>query len=124
MPGSVLFDIGDGIRSACANAFEDEVDLSKVFLNLDLTKSYLKGYVEEMKDSLTKEEISYIGLSIKTITYELTLRFLTDYLSGDIYFKIKYPEHNKDRYKNQLTLLKDIESKLEEIDTFVSELTK
>lgn len=124
MPGSFLFDIGDGIRSACASAFEDETDLNKVFLNLDLTKSYLKGYLEEMKDSLTKEEISYIGLSIKTLTYELTLRFLTDYLNGDIYFKIKYPTHNKDRYKNQLALLKDVESKLEEIDHFIYDFVK
>lgn len=122
MPGSILFDIGDGIRSSCSNTFEDEKDLSKVYLNLDLTKMYLKGYIEEMHDYLTKEEINNISLSIKIMTYELTLRFITDYLNGDIYFKVKYPTHNKDRYLNQFTLLNDIENKLEEIDSYINEL--
>ncbi len=122
MPGSVLFDIGDGIRSACSNSFEDELDPKKIFLNLDLTKAYLKGYLEEMGPFLEKEEIAYIGLSIKTLTYELVLRFLTDYINGDTYFKIKYPEHNKDRFKNQYILLEDIEDKLAEIDLYVQEL--
>lgn len=124
MTGSILYDIGDGIRSSCANSFEDETDLSKVTLNLDLTKSYLKGYLEEMKEYLTKDELTSIGLSIKIMTYELTLRFLTDYLNGDIYFKIKYPKHNRDRYLNQYTLLKDIESKLDEINKYIEDITK
>lgn len=119
MPGSILFDIGDGVRSACSNSFEDELDKEKIFLNLELTKSYLKGYLEEMGPYLEKEEINYIALSIKILTYELTLRFLTDYINGDTYFKIKYKEHNRDRFINQYTLLNDIENKLEEINDFV-----
>lgn len=119
MPGSILFDVGDGIRSACSNSFEDETDKDKIFLNLDLTKSYLSGYLGEMGPYLEKEEIAYIGLSIKTLTYELVLRFLTDYINGDTYFKIKYPEHNADRFMNQYTLLNDIEGKLEEIDEYI-----
>ena len=119
MPGSSLFDLGDGIRSACSNAFEDETDKKKIFLNLDLTESYLKGYLEEMGNYLTQDEINYLGLSIKILTYELALRFLTDYINGDTYFKIKYETHNKDRFKNQYILLKDIETKLEEINDFV-----
>lgn len=122
MPGSVLFDIGDGIRSACSNSFEDELDKDKIFLNLELTKSYLSGYLEEMGSELTKEEISYIGLSIKTLTYELAVRFLTDYINGDIYFKTKYNNHNGDRFINQYTLLNDVEEKLTEIDTYVKEV--
>ncbi len=122
MPGSVLFDIGDGIRSARSNSFEDELDKDKIFLNLDLTKSYLSGYLEEMGPYLTKEEITCIGLSIKTLTYELAVRFLTDYLDGDVYFKIKYKEHNRDRFLNQYTLFHDIDEKLVEIDTYVNEI--
>jgi len=119
MPGSVLYDIGDGIRSACANVFEDETDLSKVFLDLDLTKAYIDGYLSQMADELTSEEINYIGISIKILTYELVLRFLTDYINGDTYFKIKYITHNKDRFLNQYTLLKDIETKMEAINEYV-----
>lgn len=119
MPGSVLFDIGDGIRSACSNSFEDELDKDKIFLNLDLTKEYLNGYLSEMGPYLEKEEITYIGLSIKTLTYELAVRFLTDYINGDIYFKTKYNEHNRDRFLNQYTLLNDINEKVNEIDSFV-----
>lgn len=122
MPGSLLYDIGDGIRSACSNSFEDETDLSKVFINIDLVKSYLKGYLSEMKEFLVPDEITYMGQSIRILTYELTLRFLTDYINGDIYFKTRYPEHNRDRYLNQFALLQDIEKKLDEIDSFIKEI--
>ena len=119
MPGSSLFDLGDGIRSACSNSFEDETDPQKIFLNLDLTEAYLKGYLEEMALYLNKEEINNIAPSIKILTYELALRFLTDYINGDTYFKIKYKNHNAIRFMNQYLLLKDIESKEEKINTFV-----
>jgi len=119
MPGSALYDIGDGIRSACANSFEDEKDLDKVFLDLDLTKAYIEGYLSEMANELTHDEVNYIAISIKILTYELVLRFLTDYINGDTYFKIKYKTHNKDRFLNQYALLKDIENKLDEIHEFV-----
>lgn len=119
MPGSLLYDVGDGIRSACSNSFEDETDLSKVFINIDLVKSYLRGYLSEMGSFLTPDEVTYLGQSIRILTYELTLRFLTDYINGDIYFKTRYPEHNKDRYLNQFALLQDIERKLDEIDAFI-----
>ena len=98
MPGSVLFDIGDGIRSACANSFEDETNPDEIYLKIELTKAYIKGYLEEMASSLTREEVQLIGASIKVLTYELALRFLTDYINNDTYFKIKYKEHNYDRY--------------------------
>jgi len=122
MPGSVLFDIGDGIRSACSNSFEDETDPEKIFLNLELTKSYLQGYLEETANFLTADEVKYIGLSIRVLTYELTLRFLTDYINNDVYFKIKYRTHNKDRFSNQFLLLKDMETKAKEIDSFINQL--
>lgn len=119
MPGSSLFDLGDGIRSACSNAFEDELDVNKIFLNLEYTKAYLKGYLEEMANYLSNDEINYMAVSIKILTYELTIRFLTDYINGDTYFKIKYKEHNADRFKNQYTLLNDIDKKLDEINKYV-----
>lgn len=122
MPGSVLYDIGDGIRSACANTFEDETDPEKIYLKLDLAKAYIKGYLEEMACSLTYDEVRCIGLSIRTLTYELALRFLTDYINGDTYFKVKYKTHNKDRFMNQFLLLKDIEKKAAEIDAYVEQL--
>ena len=120
MPGSILFDVGDGIRSACSNSFEDETDPDKIFLNLDLTKAYLQGYLEQMAPYLTETEVQYMGESIAVLTYELTLRFLTDYINKDIYFKVKYKTHNKDRFLNQYLLLRDIESKITEINRFVS----
>ena len=123
MPGSSLFDLGDGIRSACSNSFEDEKDLSKVYLNLELTKAYLNGYLEEMADYLKQDELYYIGASIKILTYELALRFLTDYINGDTYFKVKYKEHNADRFKNQYALLKDIDSKMNDINRYVRKKT-
>ena len=119
MPGSSLFDLGDGIRSACSNAFEDELDISKIFLNLDYTKAYLKGYLEEMAKYLSNDEINYMAISIKILTYELAMRFLTDYINGDTYFKIKYKEHNADRFKNQYTLLNDLDKKLYEIKKYI-----
>ena len=120
MPGSSLFDLGDGIRSACSNTFEDETDLSKVWLDMDLTKAYLAGYLEEMNEYLTPDEINNIELSIKILTYELTIRFLTDYINGDTYFKIKYKNHNRDRFLNQYHLLRDIEAKQSELESFVT----
>lgn len=122
MAGTVLFDIGDGIRSACSNSFEDETAPQKIFLDLDLTKAYLKGYLEEMASVLTITEVKAISLSITAMTYELALRFLTDYINGDTYFKIKYPKHNKDRFYNQYLLLKDIEKKSEEIYNYTIQL--
>ena len=123
MPGSSLFDLGDGIRSACSNTFEDDKDLNNVYLNLELTKSYLKGYLEEMAGCLNQDELYYIGASIKILTYELTLRFLTDYINGDTYFKVKYKEHNAVRFKNQYTLLKDINNKINDINRYVGKRT-
>ncbi len=124
MPGSILYDLGDGIRSACSNSFEDETDKDKIYLRLDLTKAYLKGFLEETISFLTDEEIKYMSLSIKILTYELVLRFLTDYINGDTYFKIKYETHNKDRFFNQYYLLLDMENKTKEIDDFIMDTVK
>ena len=121
MPGSMLFDYGDGVRSTAANAKEDETDLSKVYLNLELFESYTKGYLSEMANYITYEELSLMAESIRIITLELAIRFLNDYINGDTYFKINYEKHNLDRARNQIALVKDIESKMEYIKHYIKE---
>ena len=79
----------------------------------------MDGYLDEMIDYLTLDELKYIGLSIKALTYELAMRFLTDYINGDTYFKIRYDGHNADRFRNQYTLLMDIDNKMSEINRYV-----
>lgn len=124
MPGSYLYDYGDGVRSTCTTAAEDEIDLSKVYLDLELFKNYTKGYLSEISDYLTEDEICNMGESIKVITFELALRFLNDYINGDTYFKTNYDNHNLIRARNQLKLLLDIDKKMPEINKFILETYK
>ena len=88
MPGSMLFDYGDGIRSTACTAKEDEHDLSKVKMDLDLFKAYTDGYLSEMSESLTYEELSLMAESVRIMTLELAIRFLNDYINGDTYFRL------------------------------------
>ena len=119
MPGSLLFDYGDGIRSTASTAKEDETDLSKVQINLDLFEAYTDGYLSEMSPYMTYEEASLMAESIRVITLELAIRFLNDYINGDTYFKINYDKHNLDRARNQIALVKDIETKLDYMNNYV-----
>lgn len=119
MPGSMLFDYGDGIRSTSSTASEDEVDLSKVSLDLELFKEYTDGYLSEMAPYLEYEEVSLMAESVRIITLELAIRFLDDYIKGDTYFKTNYETHNLDRARNQIKLVKDIESKLDIMNSFI-----
>jgi len=121
MPGSLLFDYGDGIRSTASTAKEDETDLRKVSINLELFEAYTDGYLSEMAPYMTYEELSLMGESIRVITLELAIRFLNDYINGDTYFKTNYEKHNLDRARNQLALVLDIESKLEYINNYIQE---
>lgn len=116
MPGSLLYDYGDGIRSTSSKALEDELDLSKVKIDLKMFESYTDGYMSEMYDCITKKEIELMGESIRIITLELAMRFLNDYINGDTYFKTEYDTHNLDRARNQLALVKDIELKMPYIE--------
>ena len=120
MPGSMLFDYGDGVRSTAATTKEDETDLSKVELDLELFEAYTKGYLSEMAPYITYEELSLMGESIRIITLELAIRFLNDYINGDTYFKTNYEKHNLDRARNQIALVKDIENKLDYINNFIN----
>ncbi len=113
MPGLSAHDFGDAIRFGASTGAEDETDLNKISLNLDLYELYVKGFVEGCGGSLTKTEIEMLPLGALTMTYEQALRFLADYLEGDIYYKIHYQQHNLDRARTQIQLLKDMEDKWE-----------
>ncbi len=120
MPGLSLYDFGDSIRFGANTATEDEKDLSKVSLSLPLYKAYVKGYLSKAKDALTDLEKELLPFGAKIMTYECGIRFLTDYLNGDVYFKIAYPEHNLDRCRTQFELVADMERKMEQMQ----EITK
>ena len=112
MPGIIHYDFGDAIRTICNTAAEDEKDLSKVEFNLEYYKAYEKGFLEQTKDSLSEIELKYLPLAAKTMIFIMGIRFLTDYLNNDIYYKTNYPEHNLDRAKNQFKLIESFSEKL------------
>jgi len=109
MPGIVHYDFGDSIRSICSTATEDETDLEKVQFNKAFYESYKKGFLKELGNILCVKEIELLPIAAETITFIMGLRFLTDYLNNDIYYKIKYTMHNLDRAANQLTLVRRME---------------
>ena len=119
MPGLVGFDFGDAIRFAASSALEDEPDTSKVHLDLDKFEAFTKGFVGEVKHSLSENEIETLALGAVTMTVEVGVRFLTDYLDGDKYFGIHYPEHNLVRARCQLALAKDMLKKLDKMGEIV-----
>ncbi len=109
MPGSSLYDYGDAIRYGASTAAEDEEDISLIHLNLDMAEAFTRGFIEGTNGFLDKEELLMLPLGAKVMTAELAMRFLTDYLNGDKYFRVRSPEHNLVRTRAQLALLKDIE---------------
>lgn len=119
MPGSMLYDFGDALRFGASSAKEDETDLSVVYCQLDKFEAFTEGFLSQVKDSATPREIELLPLSVLLLTYECGIRFLTDYLEGDTYFKIHYPQHNLDRARNQLKLVADIETKLDAMSEIV-----
>lgn len=122
MPGLVAHDFGDAVRFAANTAAEDEADLSKVSFDLEKYEAFAKGFIPEVKESLTEKEVKTLALGALTMTVELAERFLDDYITGDNYFKIKYPGHNIVRTKCQIALAKDIESKFERMQSIVEEI--
>lgn len=109
MAGSALYDYGDAVRFGASTAAEDEPDVSKIALDMAKTEAFTKGFIEETNGFLTKEELLNLPLGIKVLTCELAMRFLTDYIDGDVYFKVNSPEHNLIRARAQMALLLDIE---------------
>lgn len=113
MPGIVHYDFGDSVRSICSTAVEDETDLNKVQFNPEFYQNYHRGFLSEVETILSATEKELLPLAAQTITFIMGLRFLTDFLNGDIYYKTKYPEHNLHRAANQLTLVNRMQSVLE-----------
>ncbi len=119
MPGAVAHDFGDAIRFIANTLIEDDPDVDNVRLDLDKYQAFTKGFVTELKDKLEEKEKETLNLGVFAMTVELAVRFLTDYLNGDTYFKTKYPGHNVDRAKNQIALAKDILKKMPEMDGII-----
>ena len=120
MPGLSAYDFGDSIRFGAATAAEDEKDLSKVTMSLELFRIFTRGFLKACP-GLTQKEREVLPLGALTMTLECGVRFLTDYLDGDHYFGIHYPEQNLDRCRTQFKLVSDMESKLEQMAKIVEE---
>jgi hypothetical protein len=122
MPGLSLYDFGDSVRSAANLAAEDEPDLTKVTFDLAVFDRLAHGYLDSAREFLTPLEIDYLPFSAMLITFECGMRFLADYLSGDVYFRIHRQDHNLDRCRTQFKLVRDIERNLDRmlkiVDTY------
>lgn len=123
MPGLSLYDYGDSIRFGAATAEEDEWDLDKMTLDLEKFEIYTKGYLEACP-TLTDKEVEMMPMGALIMTLEVGLRFLTDYIDGDNYFKTAYADHNLVRAKTQLKLVADMQSKWDEMNRIVAEVAK
>ena len=119
MPGLALYDFGDLVRSATNPAAEDELDLSKVKMDMPLFEALVEGYLDAAVGFLKPAEIGNLVNSGKLITLELAIRFLTDHLEGDLYFKTHRPGHNLDRCRTQLKLLESMEEQEVEMQAYV-----
>ncbi len=120
MPGSLLYDFGDAIRFGASTAAEDETDLSRVEISTDMFAAFTKGFVGSLTESITREELQALPEAARVITLEQGIRFLTDYLAGDTYFRIHREGHNLDRARNQLKLVADLEAKRKELDAIAA----
>ncbi len=119
MPGLVHYDFGDSIRFGASTGAEDEKDLSKIEMSLELFEKYTEGFMSTCGSKLNDCEIEYLPFSAKLMTFECGIRFLTDYLNGDTYFKIHYPEQNLDRTHTQFKLVYDMENKMDAMKAIV-----
>ena len=123
MPGLAVFDFGDAIRFGASTGDEDETDLSKIALNLDLFRVFAQGFYEACQD-LTEAEAEAMPLGAYTMTLECGLRFLTDYINGDKYFSIDREKHNLDRCRTQFKLIESMEEHWDEMVRIVREETR
>jgi hypothetical protein len=119
MPGLALHDFGDMVRSATNAAAEDESDVTKVVMRMPIFEGLVTGYLASAGDFLNEVERAHLAFAGKLITFEIGLRFLTDYLNGDVYFKIKHPAHNRTRGRNQFALVRSIEQQEGAMRAFV-----
>ncbi|TVZ55655.1 phosphotransferase family enzyme [Lutibacter sp. Hel_I_33_5] len=112
MPGIIHYDFGDAIRTICNSAAEDEKNLDLVTFNLNFYNAYKKGFLEEVKNTLSELDIKLLPLAVKTMTFIMGIRFLTDFLNNDTYYKTKYSDHNLVRAKNQFKLIDSMSNQL------------
>ena len=124
MPGLAMNDFGDSIRFGASTAAEDETDLSKVSCSMDLFEIYVKGFLEGCDGKLTKKEVELLPMGAKVMTFECGMRFLTDYLDGDHYFKIHREKHNLDRCRTQFKLVADMEKKWDIMQEIVAKYNR
>ena len=117
--GSVLYDYGDAIRSYTNSGAEDDINPENIQMNIEYFKAFTKGYLEKARPFLVPAEIKGLAFAARYITFEQLLRFLMDYLDGNHYYKISYPDHNLVRARAQYALLKDMESKYNEMKGFI-----
>ena len=122
MPGCALYDFGDMVRTTTSPTLEDERDLSKVKMQMPMFKKLAEGYYSTAGQFLTKNEKALVAFAGKLITFEIGIRFLTDYLSGDTYFRIHRPGHNLDRCRTQFKLVESIEKQEDPMQKFVDSL--
>jgi hypothetical protein len=123
MPGYVHYDFGDSIRTVANTASEDEKDLSKIKMDINLFKAYAEGYLSETGKTLNDVEKEYLAFAPKLITYTIGVRFLTDFIDGDNYFKIHHELHNIQRARAQLQLVKSMEKQYGEMQMIIRSLT-
>jgi thiamine kinase-like enzyme len=123
MPGYVHYDFGDSIRTAANTASEDERDLSRIRMDINLFRAYSEGYLSETAETLNDVEKEFLAFSPGLITYTIALRFLTDFIDGDHYFKIHHELHNLQRARAQLQLMKSMEEQYEEMKRIIRKLT-
>lgn len=124
MPGYSVTDFGDSIRFGASTAAEDEKDLNLVHFDIQLFKAYLKGFLEGCGGSLKADEIRLMPSGAKMMTLECGMRFLSDYLEGNIYFKTEYPEHNLVRCRTQFKLVLETEEKWQEMSDIIEDYIK
>jgi len=124
MPGLSLYDFGDLVRSATTPAAEDEPDVSKVTMRMSIFEALVEGYLETAKNFLTPLEIELLPFSGKVISLETGIRFLTDYLEGDVYFKTSHPRQNLDRCRTQFKLVESIEAQEGKMAKFVKKVAR
>lgn len=121
MPGLTAYDFGDSIRAGASTAAEDETDLSKVKFDLALFQAYTQGFLSAAGGALTSTELDTLADGAWTMTYEVGVRFLADYINGDVYFRTSRPQQNLDRARNQFHLVKQMEEHREEMGRIVRE---
>jgi len=122
MPGFVFHDFGDAIRTGAASSIEDEPDTQEMFIDLELFAAYAEGFLQQMRHILTTTEISTLSLAPQYMTFIIGLRFLTDFINGDIYFKTAHPRHNLQRWYAQKALLLSMEKSEQKMAEIIQQI--